>query len=1121
MTDSRGFGHWFEPVAMAAALAGLLAIGHFGAADTAPQPMDRAAARLARQTLAKDWAQFQIDRRVAPGATDLSADAYRAAERHLQQMPQYSTVLGTPIEKSGGAKAAARWQSLGPTNVAGRMRAMVFDPRNPERMIAGGVSGGLWETLDGGGSWQSLNDDGGNINIGSIAIDPRSPDTMYIGTGELYRNSAQPYSAMWGQGIYRSRDGGRTLAVLTATENDNFRYVSELVISRHDSSRLWAATNTGVWRSLDGGTSWQQTLRPSTVNGALLYEGCHDLQEVIEGGTDVILASCASRSPDDRYYLPGTIYPEGCANGMAPCPAAIFRNGDAGATDEWAVVLSESAMGRTQMDASKSHPNVIYALSASIDGGFDRSGDGVGDYDNGLHAVFRSNDGGRTWQARVRNDSGDKLSTYLLSYGDGFDFQICNQTRDYYSAGWYNMALAVDPLNPEMVWAAGMELYRSDNGGMTFGKASYWKPFRDPSGQYGNQIHGVHADQHLIRFHPLYDGVGNQIMYALNDGGVTRTLDARGLVNRDNNASCLPKTGMVSWEERTNGLVTTQYYTGTVTRNGSRIMGGLQDNGTLLTSSAPTWNHIFGGDGASVAIDPRNNNTLYVSYQYINLHRSLDGGQTFTRATNQLSDNSIFIVPYVLDTNAPDRLWLGGTGVWRTDNQGRNWRRVSASFGGGFGHRISAIAVAPGNSNIMLAGNNFGIHRQNAALSAGNNTVWPNVSPRQGWVSSIRFDPQDANTAYATYSSFGGAHVYRTTDAGVSWQAIDGTGASALPDIPVHSIAVDPVNRQRLFVGTDLGVFVTVNGGASWASEHNGFAKVITEQLVIADQENPPALYAFTYGRGVWKAPLADLDGVADYEIDARVSGAFLDPAQDGHGFTVHANTVAGARTITAIWYVYQDGEPIWLYGIGEPAGDTVRLTLYANTGAQFPPNFQPGQVQTTVWGNAVLRFDSPNSGSVTWTSSAPGFNNGSMNLSRLTQPDRSAGNSAIIGSCSSGAWFAPGQDGHGLIVEYLGNNRVAAAWYSFVNGRPAWFNGVGVIDGNKVRIDMFSARGPDFPPNYNPAQLQRQSWGELEFEVTGANRGRVEWESTQSGFGSGTLALVQLWRLDGVSCTP
>lgn len=1074
-----------------------------------------------RETASRDWAEYQWQRRVNPTTGTIDSEWYRSAERHLQQMPRYSTVLGRELGEPQQAKAAARWSSLGPTNVAGRMRALVFDPRNANRMIVGGVSGGLWETLNGGTNWQLLNDQTGNVNIGAIAIDARAPDTLFVGTGELYRNNAQPYAAMWGQGIYRSRDGGRTLVALTATENDNFRYVADILISRHDPNRLYAATNTGVWRSRDAGASWQQTLRPSNPQGALLYEGCHDLQEIAEGDTDVILVSCASRSPDDRYYLPGTIFPPGCANGAAPCPAAIYRNADANQSDTWQIVLSETEMGRTQMDASKSNPQIVYALSASIDPGPDRSGDRIGDYDNGLHALFRSNDGGRTWTAQVRNTSGDLLSTYLLSYGDGFDWRVCNQAADYYSAGWYNMALAVDPIDPNIVWAGGMELYRSDNGGVTFGKASYWKPFRDPSGTYGNQIYGVHADQHLLRFHPDFDGVQNRTLYTLNDGGIARTVNARGTVNRAANASCLPQNGMVSWEEITSGLVTGQYYTGTTTRNGSKIMGGLQDNGTQLTLSPPTWNHIFGGDGASVAIDPRNSNVLYVSYQYVNLRRSTDGGQTFTRATNGIQDNTVFIVPYVLDQNAPDRLWLGGTAMWRSNDQGRNWTRASAYFGNGFGHRTTAIAVAPGNSNRVLAGNEVAIYRQNAAISANSNTVWQSSSPRTGWVSSLVFDPGDANIAYATYSSFGGKHVYKSTDAGASWTAIDGTGATALPDVPVHTLAVDPSNRQRLFVGTDLGVFVSVDGGANWASEHNGFAKVITEQLAIADQENPPSLYAFTYGRGVWKAPLSDFDGLADYEIDSRISGSFYDPSQDGHGFTVHANQIGGARTLTAIWYVYQDGQPIWLYGFGEYSGNSATLTLYANTGAQFPPAFQPGQVQTSLWGTARLRFDDLNNGRVDWTSSVPGFSNGGMNLQRLTQPDRSPGSATILGSCTSGAWFAPGQDGHGLVFEYLGGGRAAASWYAFVNGQPAWFNGVGMLSGNSVEIAAFSASGPDFPPDYRPADLQRQGWGNLSFELLGDNAARVTWQSTQPGFGSGSLDLVQLWRLDGLTCTP
>lgn len=1048
-------------------------------------------------------------RRLPAGAEAIDPAWYARAEAQAQRMPRFSTRAGRTWNQE---KTAPAWQWLGPINVGGRTRTLEFDPRNPARMLAGGVSGGVFESINGGLSWRALSDDTVNLNIGALAFDPVAPDTIYAGTGELYRNSERPYAAMWGQGILRSDDGGAHWRPLLATQTADFRYVSDIVVSAVDHRRLYAATNTGVWRSDDGGLSFVQILRP-TVGTGLQYEGCTDLQPL--PGGEALLASCASRSEDDRYWLPGTVVPPTCGG---PCPASVFRTDDARGTPSWQLVLSEAGMGRTSLAMAPSNPQILYALSASIVDGPDRNGDGRGDYDNGLHALFRSDDGGRTWQARLRNTSGDVLSTYLLSYADGFEAVRCGfGSFNAYSAGWYNQAIAVNPLDPEIVWVGGMEVYRSNDGGRSFGKASWW--------WLDDGLRGaIHADQHVLKFHPDY-ARGTRLLYSGNDGGVAYSDDDAGPVLGGASAACGPGNGGVRWTTIESGLGSAQFYTGAVSATGFFWLGGTQDNGTQLSSTLSpegVYTHIFGGDGASVAIDPRGENTLYVSYQDVNIHRSVNGGP-FVRATNGINDVTVFIMPFVLDPLAPDRLYAGGSRLWRTNDQGRNWVAASAPLGPGFLDRISAIGLSPVDNNRILLGNQRGIFRSGNAASTNGATSFAASSPRSGWASSLTFDPADANIAYATYSTFGGAHVWRSDDAGASWRAIDGSGEGALPDVPVHHLVVDPGNRQRLYIGTDIGVFVSLDGGQHWARENGGFANVIVERLAIAP--NPPSgipeLYAFTYGRGVWRAPLASFDAVPSYTIGPELSGSFYDPAQDGHGWFIEASNIGGVPGVVVTWYAYLGGEQVWMVGAAPVDGDSARVPLSITRGGGFPPAFDPAAVAVEPWGEVLLRFSDRDNGSATWTTTRPGFANGSMPLRRLSAI---GGDSGVGGlrACHSGTWYQPAQNGHGLQAQVIGppgQQQLVLIWFAYREGRQVWLLGVAPVQGDRASVAMTITRGADFPPAFQPAQVVREPWGTVEFRAIDGGRARIEWRSSLAGFGDGALDLVRLSGLLGHGC--
>lgn len=1091
----------------------VLAAGAICAVQLAPPqqaPRNLPIPSHARATFATEAAAHALARRLPSGANTLPV-GYR--ERALRDLPTHRHPGRT-------GKAAGGWEWIGPQGVAGRMRTLLFDPRNPERLLAGGVSGGIWESADRGLHWQAISDDAVNLNIGALAFEPGNPDVIYAGTGELYRNNAIPYAAMSGAGILRSRDGGHSFQQLLATASDDFRYISDLVVSGVDPRRVYAATNSGLWRSPDSGASWQRVLRPANAADEASYEGCTDLLALPIDGRDVLLAACASRSLDDRYYQPGTLLPPACSG---PCPGAVFRNDDAGGSGTWQTVLSETGMGRTSLEVARSDPDVVYALSSSIVAGFDRTGDGYGDYDNGLHALFRSEDGGRSFSARLRNDSPDALSTYLLSYADGFDAPRCGFGSVWvYSAGWYNQALAVHPENADVVFVGGMELYRSDDGGRSFGKASYhWLDESQPE--------GLHADLHRI-VHPPDYGPNRRELFVLGDGGVAMTANDLAPTTRGAQAACAPAAGSVQWQARVSGLGTTQFYAGSVSADGAMVLGGLQDNGTWRGRCGPTgcsWAHVRGGDGGQSAIDPRSNERVYTSYQGVTIARSENGGATHVQATSGISDSVHFIMPWQLDRNAPDRLWAAGTRLWRSDNRGSQWRAASARVGTAFSDRISAFAIAPGDSNRMLLGNLDRIYRSENALAGGNTTAWPSTAPRPGWVSSLAFAADDLRTAYATYSTLGGgAHVWRSRDGGATWSALDGNGDGRLPDVPVHSIAIDPSDPSRLYVGSDIGVFASVDAGEHWAVEHTGFASAITEHLAVrpASGSEPAWLYAFTYGRGIWRVPLATLDGVASYRIGADLSGSFYDPAQSGQGFVLEPILVDGVLQVSAAWYTYADGQPLWLFGAAAADGDRVRMTLYSAAGADFPPRFAAEEVQIEAFGELELRFSSASVGQATWTTTRPGFASGSMPLQRLLASVGADGRSGRdgIAACHIGSWYQPAQSGHGLSIDVhaVGTQRLlAAAWYVHLDGAPLWLVGTGEIVGDHADLSMYRTEGTGFGSAFDPDDVRRIAVGNLRYTTTGADTARIDWQFNEPRLGSGSLELVQLARVLGRDC--
>lgn len=796
---------------------------------------------------AAEYAQLK---RRGPGPGFDIAAAYRDARHHVDGMPRYSTRLAVTLRDRPGAGPAGlasfaakrllgTWESLGPGNIGGRTRTLIFDPTDHEIMYTAGVSGGIWKTVDGGDHWTPLGDGLANITVNSMVMRPDDPRTIYVGTGEGYfREEVRgTWLPLRGAGIFVTRDGGMSWERLASTDNDDFLWVNDLEISTKDYNRIYAATRTGVHISPDGGVTWEHDLVADEKGG------CLDLAVRTNQAKDWVFASCGTLDQATVYR----------------------RKIEAG--ERWEPVLSDPGMGRTSLAIAPSSQNVIYALSAS-----NVPGPG-GRFEQGLHAVFRSNDGGSagSWEVRVDNRDPDKLNTLLLTNPVAASYTDCGwSTQDYWiPMGWYCNVIAVDPLDPNVVWAAGVDLFRSDNGGRDWGLASYWWAAGDaPS--------FAHADQHHIAFHPDYDGVTITRMYTAGDGGIFVTDNPGAQTARSVAGICSPSASRVAFRDLNNNMGITQFYHGTPFPGGERYVGGTQDNGTLRGDDVrgpQRWLWILGGDGGYNAVDPTSPNIVYAESQRFGFAKSIDGGASFEDAVAGINDQGfLFITPFAMDPNEPRRLWTGGFRLWRTDDGAAFWNPASRyPLGPG---QVSAIAVEPGNSQRVVVGTSQGdVYHTDNALDADRNSVWRSTRPRAGFISSLAFEPGAPGIVYATYAGFGGPHVWRSEDFGASWTPLDGSGDRSLPDIPAHSLVIDPGNTHRLYLGTDLGVFTSVDRGATWMVENTGFANVVTEWLAIGDgPDGGHRIFAFTHGRGAWRVELLpDLPG-------PRTSGGRVSP---------------------------------------------------------------------------------------------------------------------------------------------------------------------------------------------------------------------------------------------------
>lgn len=383
------------------------------------------------------------------------------------------------------------------------------------------------------------------------------------------------------------------------------------------------------------------------------------------------------------------------------------------------------------------------------------------------------------------------------------------------SQAWYDLYIKIHPKNPNYVFLGTIDCYRSTDGGINFTNIT--------NGYSGGS---VHVDHHNLFFHPTDDNT----IISLNDGGIWRSTN---LGNTFQNLNA--------------GLTLTQFYRiASSPFNPSRILGGTQDNGTQQTFSAINWAAAFGGDGGEVCFNPFDQNFIIGETQNGGLRRTTNGGSTWVTATTGIttSEAVAWVAPIIHHPTISGTFYVARQRVYKSINNGGNWTAISGNVNGTSAIREMAISFT--NPDLLYATSSSRVYR---SLDGGVNWELKSTGLPNKTASSIYVHPENQDIAFVTFLGFGGSKVYKTTNKGESWISINGN----LPDTPTSDILIYPFNPDHVyFLATDIGVFLTEDGGTTWTDIDNGLPNTVIKHLDYSLLTN--TLRAGTHGRGVYEA---------------------------------------------------------------------------------------------------------------------------------------------------------------------------------------------------------------------------------------------------------------------------
>lgn len=662
--------------------------------------------------------------------------------------------------------ADATWQAL-------KLQKFSAQKGGSAQTLAAGV--GTWSPM---GPQNSANGTNGVGRVDCIAFDPTNSNTVWLGAA--------------GGGLWKSTTGGSSwtdmnanipnlsiadIAINPAGTNtmyiatgDGFGY-----IGGGGNSIFWGGTySSGVMKSTDGGVNWTQTPLSYTVSqrqivnrllinpvnpNILIAVGTDGINRTTNGGTSW------TKVKNGRFY--DVEFNTNNPNIVYAVKDSVFKSVNGGAT--WTYMAASPTLtgsARVSIETTPADSNYIYIL-------------------NNSKKLWRTTNGGTSWTQMQTSIAG--LTLY----------------------GYYDCVLAVSPVNKDEVVCAGLNTYKSTDGGTTFSTI-------------GSTIH---SDQHVIEYLPA-----SATMYIGNDGGIYRSTN-----------------GGVSFTNLTSGLQITQFYRiATAATNTNVVFGGAQDNGTLRTLSG-TWSSVYGGDGMDCLVDHTNANNVYVSSQNGNWAKSTTGGGSGTFNTIPTGAGA-WIAPLIMHPTNNQILFYGNTEVRKSTNGGTSFANISTGL---TTTNLVSLAIAKTNPNYIYAANHGTIF---ATTNGG--TTWNNISaglPSSPNIMRIAVSSNTETTLWVSLSNYNAANkVFKSMDAGATWTNM----STGLPNIPANCITYDNNSApgfDALYVGTDLGVYYRDSSLTSWTLFSGGLPNVIVDELEINYSNN--RIYAATYGRGLWSSP--------------------------------------------------------------------------------------------------------------------------------------------------------------------------------------------------------------------------------------------------------------------------
>jgi photosystem II stability/assembly factor-like uncharacterized protein len=720
-----------------------------------------------------------------------------------------ATASAQPAPYSSATISGLGARNIGSAAMSGRVSAITAtrEPSGKLTIFVGAASGGIWKSEDSGTVYRPVFDEQPVQSIGAIALDPKNSKNVWVGTGEPWTRN----SVSIGDGMYKSTDGGETW---NKAGLPNSERISQIIVSPQNSDTVYVAapgalwsdsSDRGLYKTTDGGKTWNLILKgsnPSTGASTIAMDPTN---------ANVMFAGLWDFRRKGWTFRSGGDGPE------APSGSGLFRSSDGGKT--WNEITPEKnkgfpkkPYGRLAVAIAPSNPKRVYAFVESTNS-----------------ALFVSDDGGQTWAER------DKSNWMVW--------------RPFYFAN-----LIVDPKNADRVFKTDGALILSEDGG---------KSFTSVGG-----FNGAHGDVHAVWIDPS----NVKTVISGDDGGIWYAYD-----------------GGNRWWKANNLPISQFYHVSVDDADPYRVYGGLQDNSCWVGQSQypggitnAQWENVFNGDGFHTFVDPADPDYIYAEFQggfvgRVNRH-TLQARIIQPKANYKEKLRFNWNTPLTFSPNEKGMIYIGAQFLFRSRDHGQSWERISPDLttndpekqkqeqSGGVTVDNSAaemyttiysISESPKDKMLIWCGTDDG----NLQLTRDGGENWNNVVgnisgvPKDSWVSWVQASNFDAGTAYAAFDrhTFGdfAPYVYRTTDYGQSWTPLatadDGRGIRGY----AHVIKEDLVQKDLLFLGTEFGLYVSIDGGKEWAQfKGSRFPAVAVRDFAIQPRTND--LVVATHGRGIW-----------------------------------------------------------------------------------------------------------------------------------------------------------------------------------------------------------------------------------------------------------------------------